>query len=445
MLDRRSILGGGLALASGAALPASAAPPKRGFVTRDGAEFRIDGKPYRYVGANMWYAPWIGAANPPGDRDRLKREFDRLAAMGVGNIRIAASAEEGPLKHSVRPGFRAKAKGWNENLLGGLDFTLAEMAKRDMKAVLYLTNFWEWSGGMMTYLWYATGRYMDMGDPAHPWPDFPNAVSKFYGNADAVGMYRDWIRAVVGRTNTLTGKRYRDDPTIMAWQLANEPRPAGDMETARPVLDSFYRWVQSSAQLIKSLSPDHLVSTGSEGLQGTLNSREIYIREHSIPEIDYCTAHIWPLNWGWVDDHDLGGTEAAGAEKVGEYIARSCDLAQSIGKPLVFEEFGYPRDGGGYDPAGSTRYKDAYYARIYDAIGRDIANGGPSRGSNFWAWNGEGRAAHGDHRWQKGDPLLGDPPHEPQGWYGVFDSDESTRAVIAAHARALSGTPESGA
>ena len=33
--------------------------------------------------------------------------------------------------------------------------------------------------------------------------------------------------------------------------------------------------------------------------------------------------------------------------------------------------------------------------------------------------------------------YLGDPPHEPQGWYGVFDGDESTQAVVRAHAEAI--------
>jgi hypothetical protein len=51
---------------------------------------------------------------------------------------------------------------------------------------------------------------------------------------------------------------------------------------------------------------------------------------------------------------------------------------------------------------------------------------------------GEGRAAHPDHQFRSGDDaFLGDPPHEPQGWYSVFDVDESTKDLIRAHASAL--------
>ena len=56
--------------------------------------------------------------------------------------------------------------------------------------------------------------------------------------------------------------------------------------------------------------------------------------------------------------------------------------------------------------------------------------------------SGEGRAAHPDHHFRPGDTAwLGDPPHEPQGWYGVFDSDASTQAVIREHAAAMAALP----
>ena len=56
-------------------------------------------------------------------------------------------------------------------------------------------------------------------------------------------------------------------------------------------------------------------------------------------------------------------------------------------------------------------------------------------GSNFWAWNGEARAAHADARFVDGDRgYMGDPPHEPQGWYGLFDGDSTTLAIVREHA-----------
>ena len=353
--------------------------------------------------------------------------------MGVTNLRLLAGSEASPLKHSVKPSFRNRGAAYNPALLDGLDHCLAEMAARGMKAVLYLTNFWEWSGGMMTYLhWVNGGRYIDMGDPAHPWPQFPDMTAQFYDTPEAVALYHDYVAAVV--------KRHRDDPTIMAWQLANEPRPGGSDAVAVPLLPAFYAWIEGTARLIKGIAPHHLVSTGSEGLKGSIERADVYKTAHAIPAIDYCTAHIWPLNWSWIDAKNLAATNAAGLAQVRSYIAQHEAMARELGKPLVIEEFGYPRDGGGYDPEASTHFKDGYYRLIFDAVEASARAGGPIAGSNFWAWNGEGRAVHGDHRFRDGDTAwLGDPPHEPQGWYGVFDSDAGTRTVIAGHAKALRG------
>ena len=443
MVARRTVLGAAAALTTTAILPVSAAPAPA-FVRREGTRLMLGSEPYRFAGANLWYAAWLGADAHYGNRERLKRELDTLAATGVTNLRIAASAEDSPLRNSVKPAFHgADLDSADPALLGGLDFCLAEMGKRGMKAVLYLTNFWEWSGGMMTYLYYVTGKYMDVNDPAHPWPAFPNATAQFYANPRAVALNHAWVRRIVGRTNGVTGTAYRDDPTIMAWQLANEPRPAGDLATATPLLSAYNAWIQGSAKLIKSIDRNHLVSTGSEGLKGSVESADIFRHAHAVPEIDYLTAHIWPLNWSWVDAKDIAGTHAAATGKVAEYLQQHQALAKLLGKPLVIEEFGYPRDGGGYDPQASTHFKDLYYQQIYDFVLNSARTGGPIAGSNFWAWNGEGRAVHGDHRFRSGDTAwLGDPPHEPQGWYGVFDSDASTCAVIAAHATALATVGE---
>ena len=47
---------------------------------------------------------------------------------------------------------------------------------------------------------------------------------QFYTDPVIRGWYKDWISHVLNRTNTLTGVKYKDDPTVMLWELGNEPR-----------------------------------------------------------------------------------------------------------------------------------------------------------------------------------------------------------------------------
>jgi mannan endo-1,4-beta-mannosidase len=409
------------------------------FVRREGTGFKVGALPYRIVGTNMWYAPFLGAEGPIGNRERLRRELDRLTALGIDNVRILGSAELSPLKNSITPGFRDRGASYNETLLQGVDFTLAEMGKRGMRAVIYLTNFWEWSGGMATYnYWTNGGRFINMNDPAHPWPAFADFSSQFYGNKAAVAMYNHYVHTLVTRVNSITGRRYIDDPTIMSWQLANEPRPGGSDAAIKRQLADYIAWINGTARLIKSLDPNHLVSTGSEGTQSCNGDIECVVQAHASPDIDYVTAHIWPQNWGWADPKNLAGTFPTVEKNTREYIAKNVTIAERLGKPLVIEEFGFPREAGSFDPVAATTHKDKFYALIFQAVEESVRTGGVIQGSNFWAWGGEGRAAHANYAFVRGDTsYMGDPPHEPQGWYSVLAGDESTQALIRAHAARL--------
>lgn len=427
----------GACAAPGLVLPGGSAAGN--FVRREGTSFRIGAAPYPIVGTNMWYAPFLGADAPIGDRARLRREFDRLVSLGIDNVRILGSAELSPLKNSITPGFRDRGENYNETLLRGLDHTLAEMGSRNMKAVVYLTNFWEWSGGMATYnYWTNGGSFINMNDPAHPWPAFADFSSQFYQNAPAVAMYHHYVRSLVTRRNTVTGRLYADDPTIMSWQLANEPRPGGSEAAIQRQLPAYIAWINATARLLKSLAPNHLVSTGSEGTQSCNGSIDCVVHAHASPDVDYVTAHIWPQNWGWADPKNLAGTFPTVEKNTREYIANNVIIAQRLGKPLVIEEFGFPREGGSFDPAVGTTQKDRFYRLIFEAVENSIRTGGVIQGSNFWAWGGEGRAAHADYAFVRGDTsYMGDPPHEPQGWYSVLNGDTTTQALIRAHAAAV--------
>ena len=409
----------------------------RGFVSAETGKLMLGGAPYRFVGANVWYGAYLGA--PSGDRERLQRELDRLAQIGVTNLRVLGASELSPLRSSLRPAFRDRAPPYNEELLVGLDFLMSEVAARAMHAVIYLGNFWEWSGGMATYLyWTNGGRYIDMNDPAHPWPEFPDFVSQFYASEAAVSLYRDYVSALVGRTNSITGTAYRDDPAIMSWQLANEPRPGGRAEVSSRNIPAYLSWIVETARLIKSLDPNHLVSTGSEGRMGCAESEQCVLDAHAGADIDYLTAHIWPQNWGWADPEDLEGTYARAEDNTRAYIAEHVSAARSLRKPLVIEEFGFPRDGVALEPGTPTTLRDRFYSLIQSAVLESARAGGPLAGSNFWAWGGAGRAQHADRRMRAEDTsYVGDPPHEPQGWYSVFDADRSTIDLLSAHAREL--------
>jgi mannan endo-1,4-beta-mannosidase len=305
--------------------------------------------------------------------------------------------------------------------------------------VIYLGNFWEWSGGMATYLyWTNGGHYIDMNDLAHPWPEFPDFTSQFYASEAAVALYRDYVSALVGRTNAVTGAAYRDDPAIMSWQLANEPRPGGGADSSARNMPAYLSWIRETARLIKSLDPNHLVSTGSEGRTGCADSSQCVLDAHASADIDYLTAHIWPQNWGWVDPEDLEGTYARAETNTRAYISEHVEAARTLQKPLVIEEFGFPRDGVALEPGTPTTLRDRFYGVIQAAVLESARSGGPLAGSNFWAWGGAGRAQHEDRRMRAEDTsYVGDPPHEPQGWYSVFDADGSTIALLSAHARAL--------
>lgn len=440
ILTRRALVGVAAGIAGALALgpAANGKAPSPRFVTRRGTQLLRDGAPYRITGANMWYAAWLGADAEYEDRARLVRELDRLHAIGVNNLRIMAAAEEGPLKNAIRPGFTDGDGAANTALLEGLDFALAEMAKRGMTAVLVLSNFWEWSGGLHTLLYRATGQYIDMGDPAHPWPAFADATAAFYANRQAVERYRDHVRALLARVNTVTGLAYAEDPAIMSWQLANEPRPGGSDAAIAANRAAYLAWIAETAALVRAGAPRHLVSLGQEGTMATNGDASLVAEAHR--NVDYVTAHIWPLNWSWVKGDDLAGTWPEGRRKVEAYIADHVRIAQSMGKPLVIEEFGFPRDGETYAPSAGTHFREEYYRVIHSAVEASWASGGVITGSNFWAWNGEARAAHPDARFRNGDrAYMGDPPHEPQGWYGVFDSDAAMLDLLQAHAARAKG------
>lgn len=269
------------------------------FVRVENGRFVLDGKPCYFLGTNFWYGPILGSKGPGGDRERLARELDTLAACGVTNLRVLVGADGGGgVPSKIEPTLQYVPGKYNDELLDGLDYFLAELGRRGMKAVLYLTNSWEWSGGYSQYL-----AWTGAGKPAIPAVDgyeaYVEYVSHFIPSREARALLEEHVRFIVGRTNRYTGLRYADDPAIFSWQICNEPRPFGEQNK-----EAFAEWIARTARLIRSLDANHMISTGSEGFYGCEADMELVERIHAVPEISYVNLHIWPYNWNWTPRND---------------------------------------------------------------------------------------------------------------------------------------------
>ena len=246
-----------------------------------------------------------------------------------------------------------------------------------------------------------------------------NFVSQFSTNNKAQELFYQYVRDIIGRTNRYTNVAYVDDPTIMSWQIGNEPRAFSD-----DVKVHFAHWLSTASALIRSLDKNHLISIGSEGIWGCEMDSALYERICSDPNIDYMNAHVWPYNWSWAHKDSLAENVERACQNTADYIHRHTAIAERLQKPLVIEEFGYPRDGFAFVPGSSTAGRDRYYDFVFSLIKSEPM----VYGCNFWGWGGEARPTH--EQWLVGDNYCGDPAQEQQGLNSVFDCDTTTLNII---------------
>lgn len=399
-------------------------------VNADG-QFVRDGKPYYFVGANFWYGAILGSEGEGGNRERLHKELDFLKSIGINNLRVLVGADgENGIKTRVEPSLQVAPGVYNDTILAGLDYFMNELRERDMTAVLYLNNSWEWSGGYSVYL-----QWSGHGDAVVPavdgWPAYMEYVKQFLQSDSAKALFANHVNYIVSRTNRYNQIKYVDDPTIMSWQIGNEPRAFSD-ENKEP----FARWMADVAAQIKSLDPNHMVSSGSEGSWGCEMDMNLFEKIHADPNINYLNIHIWPYNWSWVKADSLKELLPRAKENTKKYIDDHMVIARKYSKPIVLEEFGFPRDGFSFSKEAPTTARDEYYRYVFDLIRQDRESGGLFAGCNFWAWGGFA-GLNPDHVfWEKGDDYTGDPAQEQQGLNSVFATD-STIEIIKAENRKL--------
>lgn len=407
------------------------------FVRKQQNKLVINKQPYRFVGANMWYANLMAMEdNKGGSRNRLLMELDFLQQKGVNNIRVLIGSQ-GQDKmvngvFPVHPALQTAPGKYNEAVLDGMDFLLQQLQKRKMHAVFFFGNNWEWSGGFLQYLNWHDQLSDSVLATKYNWDDYRDFVSRFYSCTECKEDFWNFIKYVLQRTNKVTGRKYINEPSVMAWEIANEPRPMRSH-----AIEAYKQFLKQSTAFIKRIDPNHLVTLGTEGYMGT-ESKELFREIHEDINTDYATIHIWPKNWGWYRDSTFNKDFKSVVSKTVDYIQEHDMLMQKIDKPLVVEEFGLPRDQFSFSLQSTVNYRNQYFEAILKVMVNGKQSSSSIAGINFWTFSGFGKPAkNATPFWEEGDDLLGDPPMEEQGLNSVFAGDTSTWILIHKYVKLL--------
>ncbi len=190
------------------------------------------------------------------------------------------------------------------NGLQRLDFLIAEAGRRHLRLILAFVDFWAYTGGIQQMrAWYGS----------------QDKNRFFFADPRTREDYRRFVDHVLLRRNTITGVVYRDDPTILAWDLANEPNiePPALMRS----------WEDDMARFVKSIDPNHLVTSGRANMH-------VSNTDFDVRALDFLTWHGYPSYLG------------IPADQFDQAILAHCAAGRAHGKPVLLEEFGNSRDDG---------------------------------------------------------------------------------------------------
>ncbi len=337
-----------------AADPTGSTDPAFTFVGRSGPRFVHGGATYYSPEANNYYL-WF---KPESMIDEVLND---AKAMGLNTIRLFASCD-GDDKDGYC--FQGKGTRWRPTEQGAgvydeatfrkLDYVIARAGELGIRLILTLANQWDDNfGGMRQYvnwLWTADENQIPQ-DLRQAWlRDINvNALSTetekafyqryhdiFYTHPQTRAWYQAYVQYVLNRVNTYTGVAYKNDPAILMWELANEPRAESD-----PSGQTLHAWIADMAAFVKAQDPNHLLSTGEEGwycdpARGQENWRYNctlgvdFVRDHRIAGIDACSFHLYPDGYGLTEDQAKAW--------ILEHVE---DCRRLVGKPVYLGEYGW--------------------------------------------------------------------------------------------------------
>jgi len=282
------------------------------FVKVSGQRFTLDGNDFKMYGTNEWQL-----VENPGKAYGL---FQKAKGYGMNTVRAWTHMTHWSTSQD------------QENALNGLDEVIKQAKDADIRLILVLVDNWQYSGSIDEYL-----------DRAGA--DKENHETFFTGGQPRE-EYKKWISRVVNRQNSKTGLTYKNDPTILAWDLINEPRCTNCSSGAIP------NWISEMSCYLKSQDPNHLVTVGEEGFFNagspwrTTNPANAGCVDHNNCFLD----HLWAEKEGqdFVKDHNVGCIDFAAFHLWNEEwnVKGPCcgdgsGCCDREGAPYVTEKYGY--------------------------------------------------------------------------------------------------------
>ncbi|MDP3275411.1 MAG: cellulase family glycosylhydrolase [Deltaproteobacteria bacterium] len=313
--------------------PRDVPAPQRGFVRRLGHCLVRDGARVRVVGSSAFHLQEESVRQELGwgpSRDSVQRTFDVAARAGVRVLRIAAFNERIDDVATIQssPGVL------REEGLRGLDRVIEQAHAHDILLIVVLSNYWEDYGGIPQYAQW-------LGLPS----DYPER-GLLWREARIRAALADYATRIVTRVNTRTSRRYANEPTILAWELVNEPRGTGLTDRGVTFADAMH----TLAVAVHSAGAQQLVVVGDEGYDAdtrgydtrywdrmddrfiTTRRGESFQRIVTDPAIDAATLHWYPDHW----TVPTADAREAGVRWLREHAA----IVARVNKPMLFEEFG---------------------------------------------------------------------------------------------------------
>ncbi|KAF8079251.1 CEL4a mannanase [Lyophyllum atratum] len=292
-------------------------PASTGFVKTSGTRFTLNGQRYTIVGGNAY---WVGLAGL--STADMNTAFSDIAKAGGTTVRTWGFNEVTSQSGNWYQSWSGSTPTINTGATGlqNFDNVVAAAKANGIRLIVALTNNWGDYGGMDVYV-----------------KQIANSANHdlFYTNAAIQTAFKNYIKTFVGR--------YVNEPTILAWELANEPRCKGSTGTWSGTCTpaTITAWAKSISAYIKSIDSNHLVGLGDEGFFNQPSAPTYpyqggegidFDANLAISTLDFGTFHVrYIIPWGQTSDPQGWGTQ---------WITDHATSQNRVGKPVIIEEFG---------------------------------------------------------------------------------------------------------